>query len=112
MKDLSALSLARLVTASATYRVLVTDLRTRVGMLPAGFEPASEARKAPILDRTRLRERNGRLAGWAINAFGTRLPRIAGQRKLDGAFCFRRPRCCEAGQASRNLRSSSAASSS
>ena len=31
-------------------------------MLPAGFEPASEARKAPILDRTRLRERNGRLA--------------------------------------------------
>src|SRR3972149_5823111 len=26
-------------------------------MLPAGFEPASEARKAPILDRTRLRER-------------------------------------------------------
>src|SRR5438105_3473109 len=33
-----------------------------LGMLPAGFEPASEARKAPILDRTRLRERNGRLA--------------------------------------------------
>ena len=26
-------------------------------VLPAGFEPASEARKAPILDRTRLRER-------------------------------------------------------
>src|SRR2546425_11301813 len=43
-------------------------------MLPAGFEPASEARKAPILDRTRLRERNGRLAGWAINAFGALLP--------------------------------------
>ena len=26
------------------------------GMLPAGFEPTSGARKAPILDRTRLRE--------------------------------------------------------
>src|SRR5438309_2803407 len=44
-------------------------------MLPAGFEPASEARKAPILDRTRLRERNGRLAAQAINVFGTRFPR-------------------------------------
>jgi hypothetical protein len=40
-------------------------------MLPAGFEPASEARKAPILDRTRLRERNGGLAAGTINAFGT-----------------------------------------
>src|SRR2546427_7133056 len=41
-------------------------------MLPAGFEPASEARKAPILDRTRLRERNGRLVEEAINPFGAR----------------------------------------
>ena len=40
-------------------------------MLPAGFEPASEARKAPILDRTRLRERNAGLVPGAINAFGT-----------------------------------------
>src|SRR5438445_5283190 len=29
-------------------------------MLPAGFEPASGARKAPILDRARLRERDAR----------------------------------------------------
>src|SRR5467141_3229215 len=36
MKELSASSLARLVTASATYRVLATDLRTRVGMLRRG----------------------------------------------------------------------------
>src|SRR5438309_10795939 len=40
-------------------------------MLPAGFEPASEARNAPILDRTRLREPKGRLAGAAKNGFGT-----------------------------------------
>src|SRR2546428_13352479 len=41
-------------------------------MPPAGFEPGSEARKAPILDRTRLRERNGRLVEEAINPFGAR----------------------------------------
>src|SRR5438876_2543381 len=41
-----------------------------MGMLPAGFEPASEARKAPILDRTRLRERKAGLVPGAINAFG------------------------------------------
>ena len=39
-------------------------------MLPAGFEPASEARKAPILDRTRLRERKAGLVPNPINAFG------------------------------------------
>src|SRR6266705_4083932 len=39
-------------------------------MLPAGFEPASEARKAPILDRTRLRERKAGLVPGPINAFG------------------------------------------
>src|SRR3989475_2756790 len=39
-------------------------------MLPAGFEPASEARKAPILNRTRLRERKAGLVTRAINALG------------------------------------------
>src|ERR1700704_3241150 len=33
-----------------------------MGMLPAGFEPASEARKGPILGRSRLREGNRRTA--------------------------------------------------
>src|SRR5438128_9118633 len=42
----------------------------RNSMLPAGFEPASEARKAPILDRTRLRERMAALVPKPINAFG------------------------------------------
>src|SRR5438132_6329246 len=46
------------ITCAWTYETIWPSL----GMLPAGFEPASEARKAPILDRTRLRERNGRLA--------------------------------------------------
>src|SRR5438128_1795228 len=41
-------------------------------MLPAGFEPASEARKAPILDRTRLRERKAGLVPNPINAFGNK----------------------------------------
>src|SRR6266705_4566232 len=41
-------------------------------MLPAGFEPASEARKAPILNRTRLRERKAGLVSWSINAFGNK----------------------------------------
>src|SRR3989454_10785499 len=42
-------------------------------MLPAGFEPASEARKAPILNRTRLRERKAGLVPRAINAFGNEI---------------------------------------
>ena len=51
-------------------------------MLPAGFEPASEARKAPILDRTRLRERNGRLVEEAINPFGAAMSSGGPNRKL------------------------------
>ena len=39
MKEFSTLPLARLVTASAAYRVLVTDVTTSVGMLPAGRKP-------------------------------------------------------------------------
>ena len=38
-------------------------------MLPAGFEPASEARKAPILDRTRLRERGRRVSSGGHKGF-------------------------------------------
>src|SRR2546422_2258981 len=51
-------------------------------VLPAGFEPASEARKAPILDRTRLRERNGRLVEEAINPFGAAVSSLGANRKL------------------------------
>src|SRR2546425_13192332 len=43
-------------------------------MLPAGFEPASEARKAPILDRARLRERKAGFVTNPINAFGNGTP--------------------------------------
>jgi len=39
MKEFSTLPLARLVTASAAYRVLVIDVTTSVGMLPAGRKP-------------------------------------------------------------------------
>ena len=45
-----------------SHRAALVQRRAKSNMLPAGFEPASEARKAPILDRTRLRERNGWLA--------------------------------------------------
>src|SRR2546426_5407661 len=54
----------------------------KISMLPAGFEPASEARKAPILDRTRLRERNGRLVEEAINPFGAAVSSLGANRKL------------------------------
>ncbi len=46
----------------ADNKDLLPEKRPNVRMLPAGFEPASEARKAPILDRTRLRERKAGLA--------------------------------------------------
>src|SRR2546422_3566490 len=63
----------------------------RIGMLPAGFEPASEARKAPILNRTRLRERKAGLVPGSINAFGKRAPRAMQNRKLLGRTVLRQP---------------------
>src|SRR5207247_2460608 len=71
------------------------DLRPEKGpnvrMLPAGFEPASEARKAPILDRTRLRERKAGLVPGAINAFGNETHSRHKNRKLLGRTHLRRP---------------------
>src|SRR6266852_4451575 len=58
----------------ANSKELLPKKGPRVRMLPAGFEPASEARKAPILDRTRLRERKAGLVPNPINAFGNGTP--------------------------------------
>src|SRR5256885_8525821 len=81
-------------------------------MLPAGFEPASEARKAPILDRTRLRERKAGLVPRAINAFGNEIHGGWKTGNFLDAPSFGGRKCAARSRRSRNWRSSCAGSSS
>src|SRR5207244_11761149 len=80
-------------------------------MLPAGFEPASEARKAPILDRTRLRERKAGLVPNPINAFGNETHTRHKTGNFLHALTFGGQECAARSRRSRNCRSSCADSS-
>src|SRR5207245_3362296 len=84
----------------------------KISMLPAGFEPASEARKAPILDRARLRERKAGLVPNPINAFGSETQGRSKTGNFLDAPTFGGRECAARSRRSRNCRSSCADSSS
>ena len=90
---------------------LLPENPLRIRMLPAGFEPASEARKAPILDRTRLRERKAGLVPNPINAFGSETQGRSKTGNFFDAPTFGGRECAARGRRSRNCHSSCAGSS-
>src|SRR5436309_11649414 len=100
----------RVSEAFSHLRAMMRALQN--SMLPAGFEPASEARKAPILDRTRLRERKAGLVPGSINAFGNETHTRHKTGNFLDAPTFGCRECAARSQRSRNWRSSCAGSSS